>query len=181
MRIASWSSVVFCLSAACSRPAQPPPPTTAVATTVASATAEQGRTRLVLQRSSAQQTVMLERDDTVAAETAPSRVALLASVQPSAIVVVDTYPSVAGGLSYCQAGEEIFLRVISVAGDAPRVTYGTKAGSCRGNLELADPGIAWDAATSTVRVHWLTGPSGKEEVLRIIIHPDGRADAAFEK
>jgi hypothetical protein len=120
--------------------------------------------------------VTLDRDATVAPDVPPSRIKIVATLPGTAIVLVDTYASLAGGLSYCQAGEESFLRVVSVIDDAAATRYSTKLGSCRDNLDLADPGVEWDARRAILRVHWLLGPSGKEEERRMTIRPDGRVD-----
>jgi hypothetical protein len=178
MRIACWVSVFVCASSACAdsstRPKAPPAAPEAV---VAGAVAEQGRTRLTVQIGDARASVILDRDATVAPDAAP-RVDVVAKVPATAIVVVDKYASMAGGLSYCQAGEEAFLRVISTTGGTPVKQYDMKVASCRDNLELADPGIEWDSAHSTLRVHWLFGPNGKEEERRLAIRPDGRVEPA---
>jgi len=106
--------------------------------------------------------VTLERDDTVAAGAAPDNLRVVGEVRKTAVVLVDTYPSKPGGLSYCQAGEERFLRVISLEGKL-RETLRIKLASCRQNIELASPGIEWNAETSTLSLHWLLGPSGNEK------------------
>jgi hypothetical protein len=63
-------------------------------------------------------------------------------------------------MSYCQAGEESFLRVISVAAKTPKETLKLKLESCRENLELESEGVEWLPQTGTLRIHWLTGPAG---------------------
>jgi hypothetical protein len=92
-----------------------------------------------------------------------------------AIVLVDRYASIPGGLSLCQAGVEEFLRVVSVAGGRPTETFVVKVASCRDNIELAEPGLVWDGPASTLRIDWLTGPTGKPEVRAIRVGSDGRA------
>ena len=177
MRIRYWASILICASSACAdRPQRSNATTTLAEATVASATAEHGRTRLVLQLGNVRDSVALDRDATVAPEAPPSRVNIIARMPGTAIVIMDTYPSLAGGLSYCQAGEEAFLRVISTFGQTAAKRYDMKVGSCRDNLELADSGIEWDASGATLRVHWLRGPSGKEEKRHLAIRPDGRVD-----
>jgi hypothetical protein len=93
-----------------------------------------------------------------------------------AVVVVDTYPSAAGGMSLCQAGEERFLRVIALAAPRPAETYRAKVASCRDNVELGSAGIEWRPDSATVRVHWLSGPGGRgvAETRAVRIGPDGR-------
>jgi hypothetical protein len=79
-------------------------------------------------------------------------------------------------MSYCQAGEEQFLRVIALADPPPRETLRIKTASCRGNIELASPGIAWSAQTRTLRIDWLFGPTtpGQAESREIRFGADGR-------
>ena len=178
MRIAFWASALICASAACSeRPSQSKAPAVAAGdvASVASAATENGRTQLTLQIGSARTTVALDRDATVA-EEAPPRVNVLASVPGRAIVVVDTYPSVAGGMSYCQAGEESFLRVIAISGQTATRRHEIKIASCRDNLELADPGLEWDMRANTVQIHWLMGPAKQEETRKLAIRPDGSVE-----
>jgi hypothetical protein len=79
-------------------------------------------------------------------------------------------------MSYCQAGEELFLRVVSVSAATALETSTTKIASCRDNLELGDRGVEWDPATSTIRIHWLSGPEQKPEVRTLRIGADGRAE-----
>jgi len=121
------------------------------------------------------QRVNLARDSTVAAKSLPSDIRIVGEIQGKVIILVDTYPSISGGMSYCQAGDEKFLRVISIAKTPPKETLQLKLGSCRQNIELADPGMEWDSASSTLRIHWLLGPSQKEkpEERTIRIGPDG--------
>jgi hypothetical protein len=111
----------------------------------------------------------------VAPDAPPPKVDIVADIPGRALVVTDTYPSLPGGLSYCQAGEEQFLRVISTANGGAAGTFVTKLASCRDNLELADPGLQWIPQSSTLRVHWLSGPSGKVEDRTIVIASDGSA------
>lgn len=179
MRIGSWASVLVLASTAwtaCTeRPAPSHAPPAAAEASVASAVTENGRTQLTLQIGSARTTVALDRDATVAADAVP-RVNVLASVPGRAIVVVDIYPSAAGGMSYCQAGEEAFLRVIAISGQTAAARHDVKIASCRDNLELADPGLDWDMRTNTVQIHWLMGPSRKDETRKLGIRPDGSVE-----
>jgi hypothetical protein len=41
------------------------------------------------------------------------------------------------------------------------VTLRVKIASCWQEIELADPGVEWSPADSTLKVHWLFGPSSK--------------------
>lgn len=179
MRIACWASALICASSACVGSSnRATVPERAIEPVVAESVADHGRTRLVLRLGNAQSTVMLDRDATVAADAGPTRVDTIATIPGTAIVLVDKYPSIPGGLSYCQAGEEAFLRIISTNDGTATKRYDTKIASCRDNLELADPGVEWDANRRVVRVHWLAGPGGKEEERQIGIQPDGRVEVA---
>jgi hypothetical protein len=116
--------------------------------------------------------VDVELDDTVAAGSAPSRVEVIGELPQRAIVLIDRYPSVPGGLSMCQAGEESFVRVVAIAGP-PRVSFTAKIGSCLQNIELADPGLEWRSDTATLRIEWLASASGMPEVRQLRVMADG--------
>jgi hypothetical protein len=60
----------------------------------------------------------------------------VAEIPDSILIVVDAYYSIPGGMSYCQAGQESFLRVVSFSGKHPVETYRVKLESCRDNIEL---------------------------------------------
>ncbi|MGD0571133.1 MAG: hypothetical protein ABSA78_22265 [Candidatus Sulfotelmatobacter sp.] len=116
------------------------------------------------------------RDATVAEGQAPVSLKLVAEIPGSVLILVDTYPSIPGGMSYCQAGEESFLRVLSISGKRPNETYRTKLESCRDNLELASPGLEWLPETRTLEIHWLSAPGkvGKPEDRALKIGADGK-------
>ena len=188
MRTACWLNVLLCAScAACTdapqrsveqRPPQQAPSRPASVVLVSSRN-ENGRTRLELQLGGGRRdTVLLARDATVSAEAETSGIDVVAEVPGAAIVLVDRYVSIPGGLSFCQAGEEQFLRVVSIADGQPTETFVTKVASCRDNIELAEPGLEWDASASTLRIRWLTGPKGQPEVRAIGVGLDGRTQAA---
>jgi hypothetical protein len=120
--------------------------------------------------------VWVGRDTTVSPKTEPTGVEVVGEIKGVAIILVDTYPSIPGGMSYCQAGEERFLRIISISKKPPKETFRVKIESCRDNIELASPGIEWLPESSTLRIHWLLGPAtkGMPEVRTIPIEPDGR-------
>jgi hypothetical protein len=120
----------------------------------------------------------LPRDATVGAEAAPERTAVVGEVPGVALVLTDTYASLAGGMSYCQAGEEQFLRVVPLAQGTPGDIATIKLASCRDNLELADPGVDWDAPSRTVRIRWLSGPGGTPDMRDVVIGADGRLQRA---
>ena len=99
-----------------------------------------------------------ERDGTVSPDVKPT-IEKVAEVKDVAVVIVDTYASISLGLSHCQAGEERFLRVISIREKPPRETSRLKLESCRDNIELASPGLEWVPETSTLTIYWLQGPA----------------------
>jgi hypothetical protein len=118
--------------------------------------------------------VPISMDATVSANAAPKSVKVIGEIKRAAIVVVDTYPSKPGGMSLCQAGEEQFVRVLTLK--PPRETAHIKLASCRDNLELASPGLAWIAESQVLKIDWLMGPakSGKPETRTIRIDANGR-------
>jgi len=186
MRTASWVSglLIACLSFAdCNRKPNPPRNDTPAATTTAASGparvtgsgVQGGETVVDVQVSGGRSIrLVLPRDATVGPETAPERTTVVGEVPGTAIVLTDTYSSLAGGMSYCQAGEEQFLRVVPLAQGAPHDLATIKLASCRENLELADPGVDWIAPSRTVRIHWLSGPGGRPEVRDVVIGADGR-------
>lgn len=141
------------------------------------ARAQRSRTRLeVRTRSGARYSLWVRRDAQASPTAAPTSVRVVGELEGVALLIVDTYPSVPGGLSYCQAGEESFLRVISLARGPPVETFRVKVGSCREDIELTPPGIEWDPGSATLTVHWLLGPTerGKPETRTVRIGSDGR-------
>jgi hypothetical protein len=121
--------------------------------------------------------VVLEHDATIAKGVPPSTLKLIAEVPGSAILLTDTYPSLPGGLSYCQAGEEQFLRVITTSGRRPIETYHIKLASCRDNIELAQPGLTWSPTTKTLDIHWLTR-SSQPATVTLTIDSNGKPSVA---
>ena len=53
------------------------------------------------------------------------------------------------------------LRVLAMSGKQPKETLRIKLESCRENIELATPGIVWQAPSSTLNLDWLQGPMQK--------------------
>jgi hypothetical protein len=174
MRITCCVSALLCITAACSNPPRSNPAARDT-TVVLEARSENTQTRLELQVGQDRRSVLLERDGTVAPDPPPPKVDVVANLPGLALIVTDAYPSLAGGLSYCQAGEERFLRVISIANGGAAGTLVAKLASCRDNLELADPGLQWEPQISTLHIHWLRGPSGTAEDRTIVIASDGTA------
>lgn len=120
--------------------------------------------------------VSVQRDSMVSPKAQPSKVQMLGEIPGKALILTDAYPSVALGMSLCQAGEEQFLRVITLAGGSARQTLHLKLASCRDNIELADSGLEWNPKSATLQLHWLEGPDtkGKSEERSIHIGPDGQ-------
>ena len=118
----------------------------------------------------------VQRDATVAKDSNPTSVKLVAQVSDSAIVLIDSYPSIPRGMSYCQAGEERFLRVLAISGKRPSETFHLKLESCRKNIELASPGLKWSPDTSILSIRWLSAPgqNGKAEDRRLKISAKGK-------
>ena len=139
---------------------------------------ENGRTRLELGIDGRREVVIVDRDDSVLPDADPSKIDVVAASPGRAIVLMDRYRSKPGGLSFCQAGEEQFLRVIAVgpAGDRPAATYSTKVASCRDSIELAEPGVEWEASAFSLRIHWLTPPDGGATGRTIRIDAVGRVE-----
>jgi hypothetical protein len=118
--------------------------------------------------------IRLARDSNVARGTPPREVTVIGQLDASAIILTDTYPSIPGGLSYCEAGEEKFLRVISLSSRSATQRYHTKLESCRQNLILATPGVDWQSDTHTLTIHWTSGPKGigQPETRTVKVEPD---------
>lgn len=101
------------------------------------------------------------RDGTVPVNAAPTKVDVFGTIQGLAFILADTYASIPGGMSYCQAGEERFLRVFSIARRPARETFRIKLESCRQTVELANSGLNWEPARATLQLNWLQGPSAQ--------------------
>jgi hypothetical protein len=176
MRIAFWASALLLATISCA--AAQRPVAVSAGNLISYCTAESSKTRLEIRtREGARYIVSLERDSTVSRNVKPSDVTVVGEVQGSVVILVDTYPSIPGGLSYCQAGKERFLRVISISKKPPEETIRFKLASCRENIELASPGIEWLPESSTLRIHWLLGPATRQkpEELSIRIGSDGKS------
>jgi len=176
MRIAFWASALL-ITLAVAIAAQADDSVGAVAGTSVTCTTEKSKTRLEITSESARYVIRVKRDATVS-PGAKAEVKVIGAVKGSAIVLVDSYPSLPGGMSYCQAGQERFLRVISMAKKQAKETLRVKVESCRENLELASPGIEWLPESSTLRINWLLGPGrkGSPEERTIRLRADGTPD-----
>jgi hypothetical protein len=107
--------------------------------------------------------IRLPRDSNVARGTPPRQVALVGQLDPDVIILTDSYPSIPGGLEYCEAGEEKFLRVISLAAGSALQTYHVKLESCRQNVQLATSGLDWQPEARTLSIHWTSGHQGVDK------------------
>jgi hypothetical protein len=96
--------------------------------------------------------ITLELDETVAEESKPA-LHLVGDAGHDVVILEDTYASRPGGLSYCQAGKESFLRVLGLKRSG-RETLRVKLSSCIANLELDDAGVVWKADTRSLQIHW---------------------------
>ena len=124
-------------------------------------------------------TVPIVLDASVVKKSAPEKIEVIGELKQVAIVLIDTYASKPAGMSRCQAGEERFLRIFSLANKTPIETFRLKLESCRDNIELESPGIEWSPVSSTLKINWLFGPTapGKPHSRILIIGPDGRLRA----
>jgi hypothetical protein len=154
------------------RPRQPSQPSVVEARGVGDST------RLDIRTASGRSySLVVGRDSTVVPEASPAGTTVVGELTDAAVVVIDTYPSRPAGMSLCQAGEERFLRVVTLAdGDRADETARVKVASCRTNLELAASGVEWLADSAAVRVSWLLGPggTGAPESRLIRLGADGR-------
>lgn len=156
MRIAFWVSLLAFAAFATAYAQEPIALPGGVSLSYAAAGS---KTRLVIRTQAGQSfPVSVGRDATVPAKAAPIKVEVFGTIKGLAFILADTYASRPGGMSYCQAGEEQFLRVISIARKPARQTLQIKLASCRDNIELASPGIAWKPEQATLQLDWLQGP-----------------------
>jgi hypothetical protein len=141
--------------------------------------ASQGKTKLDIRTMDGKRYVLrVERDATVSPGISPSQLTVLGEIKDTAIIFIDTYPSKHGGMSYCQAGEERFLRIVSIAQKPAVETYRIKLASCLENIELSSPGIDWHPESSKLDIHWLQGPekNQKPAELTLQIGTNGRLE-----
>jgi hypothetical protein len=102
-------------------------------------------------KSAAKTQVLLPRDETVAPASPVQAFELLAEKPSGVYVVTDRYASRPGPMSYCQAGQEQFVRVLARSRGL-RETFSLKVLSCRSNLELGPAGLSWDNTSSILTV-----------------------------
>jgi len=133
------------------------------------------KTRLEIRAKNGSRLALSVERDSMVASKAFAKVKVIGEIPDKTLILTDTYPSIPLGMSYCQAGEEQFLRIITLAKGQARETLHLKLASCRENIELADPGLVWNGDSATLQVHWLEGPTnkGKPEDRTIHIGSDG--------
>jgi hypothetical protein len=162
MRIAFWASALLLLAVFASATAQESAADSA--SSAISYSTKNSKTRLDIRTPKGAHYILgVKRDSTVSPKSAPSDVKVVGEIKDSVVIIVDTYPSIPGSLSYCQAGEERFLRVISITKKPAKETFRVKLDSCRDNIELASPGIEWLPESLTLSIHWLQGPNKKQQ------------------
>lgn len=101
--------------------------------------------------------VQLVRDSTVSAASELADVKLVGRVG-EAIVLLDTYASQPGPMSMCQAGEERWLRVMSLKTTFEQLRV--KFASCRDDIEPDSPG--YNLVDGVLELRWLSGPDGQK-------------------
>ena len=180
-RIACWASVGL-LVITCTSNNDKTRATGRVQPSVVTARTEGGRTVLDVRSVGASHVLTVDRDATVASSAAPTRATVVGEIAGQVVVVVDSYRSIAGGMSYCGAGVERFLRVLSIAVVPPVETYRLKLASCRDNIELAVDSMAWQPDSAALRVHWLNGPNARHraQVTTLRIARDGQTRVIVE-
>jgi hypothetical protein len=124
------------------------------------------RNRTLIEIRPAKAQVLLGRDETVAPGSPVLALELLAQKPEGVYVITDRYASRPGPMSYCQAGQEQFVRVLARARGLHE-TFSLKVQSCRSNLELGPAGLSWDNASSTLTVDG-------EQAKRYRVAGDGR-------
>ncbi|MDQ6611262.1 MAG: hypothetical protein M3Y64_02425 [Gemmatimonadota bacterium] len=176
MQIVCWASLLGVACTGSNKPAEH------VQASVVTAHTERGRTALDVRREGASHVLTVDRDTTVARGAAPMGATVLGEIAGKVVVMADNYPSIAGGMSYCGAGVERFLRVVSITATPPVETYRVKLASCRENIELAADSMSWQADSAVLRVHWLAGPGATHgvQVTTLRIAPDGTTRAIVQ-
>ena len=94
----------------------------------------------------------------MAAKAEPTKVEVLGAIVGTMLILADTYASRHSGMAYCQAGEERFLRVISIVQRPAHETLRIKLESCLQTIELGNPGINWEPKSAVLQLNWLQAP-----------------------
>ncbi len=131
-----------------------------------------GQAKLELKPESGKaQTLLLKTDAYVNPASHSATLELIAAL-PHTLVLQDSYASRPASLAMCQAGQESFLRVIRRV--PLKEMLRIKLASCRENIELATPGLTWQAETASLHIHWLSGPNQGEQQQKLQIDRDGK-------
>jgi hypothetical protein len=97
------------------------------------------------------QQLLLPRDADVDSGSPVLHAELVGEKAGKVYIVTNSYRSRPGPMSYCQSGEERYIRVL-VRGSRLRETFSLKVQSCRENLEVSGEGIRWDSAASRLSI-----------------------------
>jgi hypothetical protein len=111
--------------------------------------------------------IALNPDQTVAPKS-PVELKLLSEVGKQGMIFSDAYASKPGSMSYCQAGQEEFLRDLTVE-TRMREKLHLKLRSYIASLELASPCAVWKPESSALEIHWLSGPGPTNIINREVI------------
>lgn len=84
------------------------------------------------------------------------------------VAFLDRFRSSGGGLAYCQAGEEVWFRVI-LQGAQPREQLAYKVESCMDGIVPADEAVRWEPP-QIVAIHILDDGAGHERTDRFQIN-----------
>ncbi len=103
----------------------------------------------------------VSRDPFAAPKSNSSKVELFAEPTADSVILIDSARSRPGGMSMCQAGVEKTLHVLTRVNGRVEERERIKLESCHENIELAENGVEWNAADSTLRIRWLQGPTNK--------------------
>lgn len=137
------------------------------------ATSLPGATKITVHGPSGPARAIVLRRDPPSDPRSPILDAHVVGETASVIVVVDTVQSRAGGMGYCQAGEEATVRVLALRPAAIVETAHWKLGSCIDEIEASAPPPRF--ADGTLTINWLHAPiAGKGPgVLHATIAADG--------
>ncbi len=71
--------------------------------------------------------------------------------------ITESYPSKPQGMSRCQAGKEVYLRLLEKAGKKFQQKAQRKIESCLDDIELAENGLRWDGEAKRLTLQILGG------------------------
>lgn len=98
--------------------------------------------------------ISVRRDENVSFGTTPDKVGLIGDFSGASAVLVDAYPSSTSDASNCHAGQERYLRVLSISKKPSEEVFSMKIASCDDTVELAAPGVGWIPESRTVHIRW---------------------------